>query len=187
MTELLQRLQRALPQVEQWIDTLHARHLRESTRVSDAGLPRLAASFPTALLGATRVASVATIPFPPVSAYGLPEFQAMADMPMAGITFRDMYFVHPSYSSEGVHFHEMIHVVQWKTLGVRPFLLTYALGILQNGYEQSPLEAIAFESQARFEEGNAMSLVAEHVARHALQVRQDATTVFRAHGLELGA
>jgi hypothetical protein len=110
----------------------------------------------------------------------------MADMPMAGITFRDMYFVHPPYSSEGVHFHEMIHVVQWKTLGVRPFLLTYALGILRYGYEQSPLEAIAFESQARFEQGMAMSSVAERVARHALQARQDATAVFHMHGLELG-
>jgi hypothetical protein len=110
----------------------------------------------------------------------------MADMPMAGITFRDMYFVHPSHSSEGVHFHEMVHVVQWKTLGVRPFLLTYALGIIQYGYEHSPLEAIAFESQARFEQGSAMSSVAEHVGRHALQVCQDAGAVFRAHGLEFG-
>jgi hypothetical protein len=184
VSELLQRLQRALPQIEQWIDTLHARHLRESTRVCDAGFPRLAASFPMALLRATRVASVATVPFPPVSGYGLPEFQAMADMAMAGITFRDMYFVHPSYSSEGVHFHEMIHVVQWKTLGVRPFLLTYGLGILQHEYEHSPLEAIAYESQARFEQGIAMSSVTEHVGRHALQVSQDAAALFRAHGLE---
>jgi hypothetical protein len=187
VTELLQRLQRALPQVEEWIGTLHAQHLKESVRVSDAGFPRLAASFPAALLAATRVALVPAIPFPPVSAYGLPEFQGMADMPMAGITFRDMYFVHPSYLSEGVHFHEMIHVIQWKTLGVRPFLQTYALGILQDGYERSPLEAIAFESQARFEQDAAMSSVGEAVARHALQVRQDAAAVFRAHGLELGA
>ena len=100
VTELLRRVQRALPQIEQWIDMLHARHVRESTRVSDAGFPRLAAAVPTALLSATRVASVATVPFPPVSEYGLPEFQETADMSMAGITFRDMYFVHPSYSSE---------------------------------------------------------------------------------------
>ena len=84
-------------------------------RASEVGYSRLAAYFPAALLKATRVASVDAMPFPPVSLYGLPEFEAMANMPMAGITFRDMYFVQPAYSSEGVHFHELVHV-QWNTL-----------------------------------------------------------------------
>ena len=108
----------------------------------------------------------------------------MADMPMAGITFRDMYFVHPSYASEAVHFHELIHVIQWRTLGVRPFLLTYALGIIQHGYAESPLEAIAFDYQARFERGVAMSAVVDDVARRAVQTRKDAAAVFQTHGLE---
>lgn len=187
MTDLLQRLQRALPRVGQWIDALHARHLQKSVPVSDVGFPRLAAYFPTALLNVTRVVSVDRIPFPPVSAYGLPEFEPMANMPMRGITFRDMYFVHPSYSSESLHFHELVHVVQWSTLGAQAFLLTYALGLVQHGYADSPLEAIAFDLQARFEQGTAMRSVAEDVARHAVEARDAASTVFRGHGLELGA
>jgi hypothetical protein len=94
--------------------------------------------------------TVDKIPFPPVSAYGLPEFESMANMPMAGITFRDTYFVNPSYSSEGVHFHELVHVIQWSTLDVTEFLLTYAVGIAQHEYIHSPLEAIAFELQTQF-------------------------------------
>lgn len=31
------------------------------------------------------------------------------------------------------------------------FLLAYAVGLLQHGYEQSPLEQMAFELQARFD------------------------------------
>ena len=90
MTELLQRLQRALPLVEDWIEDLHTRHLPQSIRASDIASPRLAAGLPTALLSAARFVPVETIPFPPVSSYGLPEFQVMADMPMAGITFKDL-------------------------------------------------------------------------------------------------
>ena len=111
----------------------------------------------------------------------------MADMPMAGITFRNMDFVHPSYSSEGVHFHELVHVVQWSTLGVREFLLTYALGIAQYGYAESPLEAIAFDLQSKFENETAPPSIADRIARHAVETRQAASIVFRTHGLELGA
>ena len=91
MRDLLQRLQRALPEVGHWIDELHARHLAASIPASDTGFSRLAAHYPAALLRSTRVAMVDDVPFPPVSAYGLPEFEAMANMPMAGITFRNMY------------------------------------------------------------------------------------------------
>jgi hypothetical protein len=151
MTELLERLQRSLPKVEHWIDELHAKHIQQTRLASQAGLSRVSACMPAALLTSARVATVDTIPFPPVAAYGLPEFQPMAEMPLAGITFRDMYFVSQPYATEAIHFHELIHVVQWKTLGGRPFLLTYVLGIIQHGYAASPLEAIAFECQARFE------------------------------------
>jgi hypothetical protein len=181
--DLLERLQRSLPQVEQWIVDLRARHFQQSIAASEVEFPRLAAHFPVELLEATRIVSVGRLPFPPVSSYGLPEFEAMANMPMAGITFHDMYFVQPSYSSEGIHFHELVHVVQWSTLGVRDFLLTYALGILQYGYAESPLEAIAYQLQARFEQGIALPLITEPVARHAVEAREAASVVFRAHGL----
>lgn len=186
MLELLQRLQAALPEIESWIDELHAQHMSESVLASELQFPRLAAAFPPELLSATRVASVSTVPFPPVSEYGLPEFEAMANMPMAGITFRDMYFVHPAYSSEGVHFHELVHVIQWRALRVRPFLLTYVLGILQYGYERSPLEAVAFELQAQFEQETSGLSITEHVTRHALQARDAAALLFRANGFEIG-
>jgi hypothetical protein len=185
--DLLHRLERALPKVEHWIVDLRARHFPRSIAASEVPFPRLADHFPMDLLKTTRVMSVDRIPFPPVSSYDLPEFEAMANMPMAGITFSDMYFVQQPHASEGIHFHELVHVVQWSTLGVRDFLLTYALGIVQHGYAESPLEAMAHELQARFEQGIALSSVVEPVARHAIGARETASTVFRAHGLTLGA
>ncbi len=109
----------------------------------------------------------------------------MANMPKAGITFRDMYFVDPACASESVHFHELVHVVQWRALGVRPFLLTYALGVLRQGYERSPLEAIAFELQAQFERATTGGSITEHVTRQALQARDAAALVFQANGLDM--
>jgi hypothetical protein len=187
MFELLQRLKLALPRVEAWIDDLHADHRAESVLASELQFPRLADVFAPDLLNATRVAFVSDVPFPPVSTYGVPEFDAIAKMPMAAITFRDMYFVHQAHSSEGTHFHELVHVLQWRTLGVRPFLLTYALGILQCGYERSPLEAMAFELQAQFELGTSGRSITEDVTQQALQARDRAALVYRANGLDVDA
>ena len=187
MRDFLQRLQRALPEIEQWIDALHVRYRPDSIPVLEAGVPRLAEYFSAEVLEGARVAAVTEIPFPPVSACGLPEFESLAKMPMAGITFRDLYFVQPRLSSESLHFHELVHVVQWITLGVPEFLLTYALGMAQCGYSASPLEAIASELQAGFEKGVKRASMTETIAHHAIETRDNASVVFRAHGLRLGA
>jgi hypothetical protein len=184
MRDLLRRLLDALPQVERWIDLLHAAHVRESVAVSELGFARLADHFPAAVLERARVVTVAQIPFPPVAEYRLPEFEAMAKTPMAGITFGDMYFVRQD-AGESVHFHELVHVVQWRTLGIPEFLLTYAVGLVKHGYAESPLEAIAFDLQARFERRERPGLVDDRVARHAAATRDRVAAVFRAHGFDL--
>jgi hypothetical protein len=186
MTDLLVRLQRALPHVREWIDDLHAQHADQAIPAGSLGFPRLASCFPEGFLQNARAVTVGHIPFPPVSAYGLPEFESMANMDMVGITFRNMYFVLQPYSVESVHFHELVHVVQWNTLGADEFLLTYALGVAQHGYVQSPLEAIAYELQGRFENGAVLRAIGDFVAPHALAARDSAADVFRNHGLTMG-
>lgn len=59
------------------------------------------------------------------------------------------------HASEELHFHELVHVVQWARLGVDNFLLAYGLGLLLSGYAQSPLEQMAYELQRHFELGTA--------------------------------
>jgi hypothetical protein len=90
MTDLLVRLQRALPHVREWIDDLHAQHADQAIPAGSLGFPRLASCFPEGFLQNARAVTVGHIPFPPVSAYGLPEFESMANMDMVGITFRNM-------------------------------------------------------------------------------------------------
>jgi hypothetical protein len=117
VVELLHRLLATLPGIESWIDDLHAHHRIESVPASELPFSRLARIFPADLLNATRVAWVRAVPFPPVSAYCLPEFQPMADMPMAGITFGDMYFVDVAHASEGIHLSLSVPVPGGLTVG----------------------------------------------------------------------
>ena len=187
MTDLLVRLKRALPSVRKWIDDLHAQHSDQASAAASLALPRLASCFPEVVLRSARAVTVGHIPFPPVSAYGLPEFEGMASMEMAGITFRNLYFVSQSYSVESVHFHELVHVVQWNTLGADEFLLTYGLGVAQHGYMESPLEAIAYELQSRFENGSVRPAIVDDVALHALATRNSAELVFRSFGLTMSS
>jgi hypothetical protein len=187
MRDLLTRMQRAQPAVEAWISELHASNAAQSIAASATGFTRLGQYFPVSILEQARAVTVDLMPFPPVGALGLPEFQALAAMPMAGITFGHMYFLHREDTREAIHFHELVHVVQWATLGVAAFLPTYAVGIAQRGYEASPFELAAFDLQARFEHGDALPGIVEFIGWHAEQTRQEAENIFRSVGLAMAA
>ena len=95
------------------------------------------------------------VPFPPVDRFGLSELAYMQQMSFDGITFKDTFFLQQGHASEELHFHELVHVVQWARLGVDNFLLAYGLGLLLFRYAQSPLEQMAYALQRRFELGTA--------------------------------
>ena len=67
------------------------------------------------------------------------------------ITYVDTIFLKPTRSNnENTHFHELVHVIQWRLLGPDRFLLTYANGLECFGYRQSPLEAMAYDAETAF-------------------------------------
>ena len=183
MKDLLRRLKQATPRFLSWMQALHRTHAEASRSVSQVASPRLRDYWPREHLDSSRVVIVDEIPFPPVSEYGLPEFESMAAMSMAGITFGDMYFLKREHAIESVHTHELVHVIQWGELGPEEFLLTYALGIAQHGYRQSPFESAAYEVQREFDAGRAVPDLLDSVRAHARKQRDGAEGVFRDHGL----
>lgn len=149
--DVIRRFHTALPGVRGWIDQFLDAHAASARAVSTLGFTRLAASFPQELLERARVVTVEHVPFPPVEKFGLPELASMQQMSFDGITFKDTFFLRHGHATEGLHFHELVHVVQWARLGVDNFLLAYGLGLVMFGYEQSPLERMAYELQHGFE------------------------------------
>lgn len=186
MTERLRRIRTAVPAMNRWIDELLAAHDPGSTPVSQLGYQGLSACFPASLLDATSVVIVESVPFPPVSALGLSEVDAMAGSRMAGITFRAMYFLRGPMPSEQVHFHELVHAIQWRALGSDDFLLTYGASLLLQGYARNPLEAVASDLEARFKRGARPQGLLELVTDQAFQAREAAVAAFRACGLDFG-
>jgi hypothetical protein len=152
--DIIRRFHAAIPQVSAWMDQYIQTHAASARRVSTLEFKRLPLCYPKDLLERAKVVSVDRVPYPPVERFGLPEFAPMQQMAFDGITFKDTFFIQRGRESDEVlHFHELVHVVQWARLGVDKFLLAYGLGLLQFGYEQSPLEAMAFGLQQRFASG----------------------------------
>jgi hypothetical protein len=110
---------------------------------------------------------------------GLDELEGV--MPMASldavrseivvITYHDVYFLGRARAAdEALHFHELVHIVQWQVLGPERFILAYALGhVIGGGYSANPFEQIAYGLQdplARQEKPfNVESIVERHLSQ----------------------
>lgn len=76
----------------------------------------------------------------------LPDFRLMA-----AITFGDVVVSHQPFT-HGLLFHELVHVEQYRQLGIPQFSNLYVRGFLSGGgYDGIPLEINAYALGARFE------------------------------------
>jgi hypothetical protein len=152
--DLIYRFQTILPAVKKWIDATLEENKDDAISVAGLAFPRLNKVLPLDLL--TRAQVVVTtgkVPFPPLTLMGLPEFKQMEDMQMAGITYKDTFFVSHLHQTESLHFHELVHVAQWERMGVNNFLLAYGAGLMLFGYRDCPLERMAYSLQTAFDRG----------------------------------
>jgi len=149
-----EEFQRIFPFVRDWIAQTLAASAAEARPVALFGFRRLPQFYSTDLLGRAKVVLVDKCPVPPLSSVGLSEFADFERMNASGITYLDTYFVlRHEAQRESLHFHELVHVVQWQTLGAERFLALYADGLEKHGYCNSPLEVMAYEHEARFNSG----------------------------------
>jgi hypothetical protein len=161
--DLFRRVEAAVPRTIAWIDAYLRTHAVGARSVHSLDNPRLAASFPEALLRRTKTATLDSIDYPPIESFGLPEFVDTDPESRHGITFKDTYFVRRDMESESLHFHELVHVVQWERLGPERFLLAYGVGLAMHDYRESPLEAMAYSLQQKFYEGFYRRGLKEHI------------------------
>jgi hypothetical protein len=96
---------------------------------------------------------------------GLARFADFERGSFDGITYLDTFFLKPTQSNnEKMHFHELVHVIQWRLLGPDRFLFLYANGLECFGHRQSPLEAMAYDAEAAFASSAAIFNVQKMVA-----------------------
>jgi hypothetical protein len=75
---------------------------------------------------------------------GLPNFTTMG-----AITFDDVVVFHEPLTPQLI-FHELVHVIQYRLLGVEEFARLYVRGYLHGGYDGTPLEVCAYQLDGRF-------------------------------------
>lgn len=166
----LHLLQQKLPEVRTWIDRTLAAHAEKARPVATLSFKRLGSYYSVELLNSARVIPVAHVPMPPLASMGLTGFDDFENMDAAGITYLSTFFVHLGCEGdESLHFHELVHVVQWQHLGAENFLMAYALGhILGGGYRTNPLEEMAYDLQSRFDNQHAPAFDVASIVRPAL-------------------
>ncbi len=74
----------------------------------------------------------------------LPNFTSMG-----AITFDDVVVFHEALNPQLV-FHELVHVTQYRLLGIEEFARLYVRGYLHGGYDGTPLEMCAYQLDGRF-------------------------------------
>ncbi len=93
----------------------------------------------------------------------------------AGITFDEVIAVR-NEPSESLLFHELVHVVQYRLLGISRFAFEYALGFLATRcYEEIPLERTAYSLEERFWVRREAFRVAAEVSRWRNEANSDRT------------
>ena len=142
----------------------------QAKAVVTTGFPRLPLYFRKDFLASAKFVVVDRVPVPPLASMGLEQFSEFEKDDYGGITYLDTFFVKEGHvADEGLYFHELIHVIQWRILGPELFLATYADGLARFGYRNSPLEVMAYNAEATFRQSvqpfNAEALVAEQIKR----------------------
>ena len=128
-----------------WIRATLTASTDAAESVASRGFWRLPLYFTEETLTSTKVVLVDPLPMPPLSSMGLAHFADFERGNFEGVTYIDTFFLKPTQSkNENTHFHELVHVIQWRLLGPDGFLFSYANGLERFGYRQSPLEAMAW-------------------------------------------
>jgi hypothetical protein len=153
------------PPLLDWIRTTLTANAHMAKSVASRGFSRLPLYFTEETLASTKFVLVDPLPMPPLSAMGLVRFADFERGNFDGITYIDTIFLKPRQSNnENMHFHELVHVIQWRLLGPDRFLLSYANGLECFGYRQSPLEVMAYDAETAFASNPAIFNVEKWVA-----------------------
>lgn len=151
--------------VTNWIETTVDQY-KNKTESCLAYKEKFAGFYSEEFLSSCKYVVVDEIPkpdFPILRTLGLGGF---LDMDAAGITYGDTYFVKAgSEVLDHLHFHELVHVIQWRILGIEGFVRRYITEMLKHGYLDAPLEKMAYSMEDSYKASEKVFDVEETVQR----------------------
>jgi len=163
----LESLAPFIAKIDSWIDGYINAHKEKRVRVADLDFPNLPRYFGGNTLAHAHVVYTDQIKAPPLNELGIDGFSFFETLNAAGITYKGTFFIATNLASqESIHFHELIHTIQWDELGVEEFIKVYGIHLLEHGYRQHPLEVIAYDLQAAFDQGRFIADLEPKVRSH---------------------
>ncbi|MDX1538361.1 hypothetical protein [Arsukibacterium sp.] len=142
-----------LDNIEKWIDETLEKYSRERTSC-EVFAEKFTGFYPVEFLNSCYFVVVDEIPkpdFPELHEMGLTDF---IEMDVDGITYKNTYFIKKGFETDyRLHFHELVHVLQWQLLGAQSFIQRYIQEINMHGYRNAPLEKMAYGLDSYFAAG----------------------------------
>lgn len=133
-----------IDKIEQWIHRVNSSH-KEERQSCSVFEEHFKGFYSYDFLNTSFFVVTDVIPepdFPELREAGLGDF---IDMNVVGITYNDTYYVKQSAANElRLHFHELVHVLQWRELTPQGFIERYIREIQDFGYNEAPLEKMAY-------------------------------------------
>jgi hypothetical protein len=154
--------------VAQYISTQRAKYRFTAAPLSDQQKATMAGFFQPELLDDARLLVLRGERVANPDFYPMLRNLGFTNLPdqseMAAITFSDTVVAHVPFDLD-LLFHELVHVEQYRQLGIEAFADLYVRGFLNGGsYEQIPLELNAYQLGARYAHDRArISSVADDV------------------------
>ena len=154
-----------LNKIEQWVDQSNLDHENQRTSCK-CFVDEFGGFYPVSFLENAYFVVVESIPkpdFPGLREIGLGGF---IDMNVDGITYKNTYYILPHVEQNiRLHFHELVHVAQWRTLGAINFIQRYIEEIQNYGYAGAPLEKMAYGLDTYFYNGGESIDIPSYVSK----------------------
>ncbi len=153
--DILLKFKEKLPFIRKWVDDTVAQYQNEARTTNSYSFHNLSQYFSEETLSSAKIVEMDKVPVPPLSSLGISELVNFEKDPKEydGITLLNTCFLRKVAAERPeLHFHELVHIVQWQILGVDTFLMVYGIGLLKFGYWNSPLEVMARKYTDLFQE-----------------------------------
>jgi len=138
--------------VQKWIVNTLAEHKAQMEPVEAAQFERLKRYYPNTLLQRVQRVIVDRCPVPPLAISEISQLAEIETWDIKGIPWGNTIFIRRDMADwDAIHFHELLHTIQWDHLGTERYLTAWAIGTITRGYRDNPLEETAFRHQSRFE------------------------------------